>query len=167
MEFQVCFMCLINMTPLIASNAVFILIKLCGMGKFLRVKNKSLKPVAKVLFETCYIYKKRQSMRNCWFFVFVLILLRSYNLRDDSLVGEQGWTLLFYMRFYKYVLLFPNLPSEKFSKTFKCSLPLSVLQLGWQGWLRLVNVKIIVRIDANTSQKKITFVITITIFVNV
>ena len=131
MEFQVCFMCLINMTPLIASNAVFILIKLCGMGKFLRVKNKSLKPVAKVLFETCYIYKKRQSMRNCWFFVFVLILLRSYNLRDDSLVGEQGWMLLFYMYFYKYVLLFPNLPPEKFSKTFQCSLPLSVLQLGW------------------------------------
>ena len=37
------------MTPLIASSAVFILIKLCGMGKFLRVKNKCLKPVASVL----------------------------------------------------------------------------------------------------------------------
>ena len=49
MEFHVCFMCLINMTPLIASSAVFILIKLCGMGKFLRVKNKCLKPVASVL----------------------------------------------------------------------------------------------------------------------
>lgn len=82
------------------------------------------------MFNTCCKWAKHRSFSQ-WeaagVFVF-WFLLRSDNLWDDSLVAEQGWVLVeqylwsyidsrfpfFYTGIYKYVLFFPNVPSETY-----------------------------------------------------
>ena len=73
------------MTALIASNAVLIVVKICGTVNFVSKKE---------VFYTCCKWANHyniKSVSQLWIDVF---LVRSYNLRDDILVGERGWVYL-------------------------------------------------------------------------